>query len=47
MALPEGVLRSLNKADTDGSLQFIGEDRIDHTPKDETIKTRWAMLSIS
>ncbi len=28
------------KADEDGSLQFVGEDRIDHTPKDETIKIK-------
>jgi hypothetical protein len=39
MPLPKGVLR-VYKADTDGSLQFIGEDRIDHTPKDETIKIK-------
>jgi hypothetical protein len=39
MPLPKGVLR-LYKADADGSLQFIGEDRIDHTPKDETIKIK-------
>ncbi|HET9481978.1 MAG TPA: DUF4139 domain-containing protein [Candidatus Polarisedimenticolia bacterium] len=34
--LPAGVMR-LYKKDASGSLQFIGEDRIDHTPKDETI----------
>ena len=39
MPLPKGVLR-VYKADSDGSLQFIGEDRIDHTPKDETIKIK-------
>jgi hypothetical protein len=39
MPLPKGVLR-VYKADADGSLQFIGEDRIDHTPKDETIKIK-------
>ncbi len=37
--LPKGVVR-VYKADGDGSLQFIGEDRIDHTPKDETIKVK-------
>ena len=37
--LPRGVLR-VYKADSDGSLQFIGEDRIDHTPKGETIKIK-------
>jgi hypothetical protein len=39
MPLPKGIVR-VYKADTDGSLQFIGEDRIDHTPKDETIKIK-------
>jgi hypothetical protein len=39
MPLPRGVLR-VYKADSDGSLRFIGEDRIDHTPKDETIKIK-------
>ena len=39
MPLPKGTLR-VYKADTDGSLQFIGEDRIDHTPKDEMIKIK-------
>ncbi len=35
--LPGGKLR-VYKKDVDGSLEFIGEDRIDHTPKDEKIK---------
>jgi hypothetical protein len=39
MPLPKGTLR-VYKADSDGSLQFIGEDRIDHTPKDETVKIK-------
>lgn len=39
MPLPKGTLR-VYKADSDGSLQFIGEDRIDHTPKDETIRIK-------
>lgn len=37
MPLPKGKVR-VYKKDTDGSLQFIGEDRIDHAPKDETIR---------
>jgi hypothetical protein len=37
--LPKGIVR-VYKTDSDGSLQFIGEDRIDHTPKDETIKIK-------
>ena len=39
MPLPMGTLR-VYKADSDGSLQFIGEDRIDHTPKDELLKIK-------
>jgi len=35
--LPKGILR-VYKEDSSGSLQFIGEDRIDHTPKDEEIE---------
>lgn len=35
--LPKGSVK-VYKKDADGSLQFIGEDTIDHTPKDETIK---------
>jgi len=37
MALPKGRLRFYRR-DTDGSLQFIGENTIDHTPKDEMIR---------
>ncbi len=35
--LPAGRVR-VYKADLDGSLQFVGEDQIDHTPKDETVR---------
>jgi len=35
--LPAGTLR-VYKEDSSGALQFIGEDRIDHTPKDEEIE---------
>ena len=35
--LPQGTMR-VYKEDSSGSLQFIGEDRIDHTPKDEEIE---------
>ncbi len=35
--IPAGVLR-VYKEDSSGSLQFIGEDRVDHTPKDEEIE---------
>ena len=39
MPLPAGIMR-LYKADADGSLQFVGEDRILHTPRDETVRLR-------
>ncbi len=39
MPLPRGTLR-VYKEDKGGSLQFIGEDRIDHTPKDEKFKIK-------
>lgn len=35
--LPKGTIR-VYKSDADGSNQFIGEDNIDHTPKDEMIR---------
>jgi len=38
-ALPQGKVR-VYKRDAQGSLQFIGEDVIDHTPKDETMRLR-------
>ncbi|MCQ1535037.1 DUF4139 domain-containing protein [Methanosarcina sp. KYL-1] len=37
MPLPAGVVR-VYKADSDGQLQFLGEDSIDHTPKDEEVE---------
>ncbi len=39
MPLPQGTVR-VYKASSDGSLQFIGEDTIDHTPKDEKVKIK-------
>ena len=39
MPLPAGIMR-LYKQDDEGSLQFIGEDRIDHTPKDEEVSLK-------
>jgi hypothetical protein len=36
---PKGTIR-VYKEDKDGSLQFVGEDRIDHTPKDEKFKIK-------
>jgi len=37
--LPGGVMR-LYQEDSEGMLQFAGEDRIQHTPKDETVRLR-------
>ena len=39
MPLPEGIMR-LYKKDDKGALQFVGEDRIHHTPKDEEVKLK-------
>jgi hypothetical protein len=35
--LPAGKVR-VYKPDVDGSLEFLGEDQIDHTPRDEEVK---------
>ena len=40
MPLPAGRIRVYKKDDADGSLEFVGEDRIDHTPKDEKVRIR-------
>lgn len=37
IALPKGRLRFYRR-DTDGHLEFIGENTIDHTPEDETVR---------
>lgn len=37
LALPKGTVR-VYKKDSEGKLQFIGEDSIDHTPKEEEIR---------
>lgn len=37
--LPKGVVR-VYKKDSKGNAQFIGEDRIDHTPKNETVRLK-------
>ena len=39
MPLPAGIMR-LYKADSSNSLQFIGEDNIVHTPKDENVRLK-------
>ncbi|HKW68561.1 MAG TPA: DUF4139 domain-containing protein [Terriglobales bacterium] len=37
IALPKGRLRFYRR-DTDGHLEFVGENTIDHTPKNETVR---------
>lgn len=37
LPLPKGKVRVFKKDDADGSLEFVGEDRIQHTAKDETV----------
>jgi hypothetical protein len=39
MPLPNGIVR-VYKADPSGAQQFVGEDRIDHTPRDERVRIR-------
>jgi hypothetical protein len=39
MPLPKGVVR-VYKQDRGGQPQFIGEDRIDHTPENETVRLK-------
>ena len=39
IALPKGTVR-VYKADSAGAKQFIGEDRIDHTPRDEKVRIK-------
>lgn len=36
MPMPAGVVR-VYQSDSKGGIQFVGEDRINHTPKDETL----------
>ncbi len=39
MPLPKGIVR-VYKQDSTGSVQFVGEDRIDHTPENETVRLK-------
>jgi len=38
MPLPKGKIRTYKRDADDGDLEFVGEDQIDHTPKDEELK---------
>ncbi len=40
MPLPKGKIRVYKEDTADGTLEFIGEDLIDHTPRNETVKIR-------
>jgi hypothetical protein len=40
MPLPAGRIRVSRLDAADGSLEFIGEDVIDHTPRDETVRVK-------
>ncbi len=39
MPLPKGIMR-VYKKDSQGNAQFVGEDKIDHTPKNETVRLK-------
>ncbi len=39
LPLPKGIVR-VYKQDSNGSVQFVGEDRIDHTPENETVRLK-------
>jgi hypothetical protein len=39
LPMPAGIVR-VYQADSQGNTQFVGEDRIEHTPKDETLNLR-------
>jgi hypothetical protein len=39
LPMPAGVVR-VYQEDSSGGVQFVGEDRIDHTPKDETLNLK-------
>ena len=39
MPLPKGIIR-VYKKDSAGGRQFLGEDQIDHTPRDEKVRVR-------
>jgi hypothetical protein len=40
MPLPAGRIRVSQQDKADGSLEFIGEDTVNHTPKDEDVRVR-------
>jgi hypothetical protein len=40
MPLPTGRIRVYRRDDADGRLEFVGEDNIEHTPKNELVRIR-------
>ena len=40
MPLPRGKVK-IYRRDVDGRNEFVGEDRIEHTPQDETVRYSW------
>lgn len=40
MPLPKGRIRAYKQDPKDGTLEFIGEDLIDHTPRNETVRIK-------
>ncbi len=40
LALPKGRTRFYRKDDADGRIEFVGEDNIDHTAKNETVRVK-------
>jgi hypothetical protein len=42
--LPEGIIR-VYKSDSEGFIQFLGEDRIPHTPEDEMVRVQTGYTS--
>jgi hypothetical protein len=39
MPLPKGIIRAY-KRDSEGRAQFVGEDNVDHTPRNETVRLK-------
>lgn len=39
MPIPKGIIR-VYKKDSSGKAQFVGEDHVDHTPKNETVRLK-------
>jgi hypothetical protein len=39
MPLPKGIIR-VYKRDSEGRAQFVGEDNVDHTPRNETVRLK-------